>query len=70
MMKYYFYDYEDNNGRHEVHTEACDKLPSVENRTYIGQFSNCHAALDKASKDYPSKKFDGCFWCSRECHKG
>lgn len=67
---YYFYNYTDEHGYHEVHTEDCSFLPSVGNRTYIGQFSNCSSAIMNASIRYPGKKFDGCFYCCHECHRG
>lgn len=70
MKHYYFYNYTDNKGNHEVHAESCSYLPVPANRTYIGYFSDCKEAIKKAKTDYPSRGFDGCFWCSRDCHKG
>lgn len=71
MLKhYYFNDKVDDNYRHEVHTKECLYLPAVENRTYIGYESSCKEAINLANAKHPSKDFDGCFWCSRACHKG
>ena len=70
MKEDYFYNYEDEHGYHEIHNEDCMYLPSPENRTYIGSYSDCSSAFMNASIRYPDKKFDGCFFCCRECHKG
>lgn len=67
---YYFYNYTDENGRHEVHTKDCTYLPNTANKTYIGYESSCQSALATAARDYPGKRFDGCFFCSRPCHRG
>ena len=55
------------NGDHEVHSEDCNRLPIPENRLDLGVFSNCREAVNKAKLTYP--KADGCFYCSKECHK-
>lgn len=70
MTRYYFYDYKDKNGNHEVHEYSCSFLPSIENRTFIGNFSSCHAAIRDAENKYPSLSFDGCYFCSEPCHHG
>lgn len=70
MESYYFNDNTDNNGYHEVHTASCSFLPSIQNRTYIGVFSNCSDAIKEAKAKYPHKTFDGCYYCCRACHKG
>lgn len=69
-MRYYFYDYTDKKGNHEVHTVTCSFLPSPENRTYLGDFSSCQAAIQSAKSDFPLRSFDGCYFCSKPCHKG
>ena len=69
-MRYYFYDQKDKNGNHEVHTVNCSFLPSPENRTYIGDFSSCKAAIRSAESTYSLRSFDGCFYCSKACHNG
>lgn len=67
---YYFNNYTDSNGKHEIHTSSCSFLPSVENRTYIGVFASCESAMKAAKEQYPQKHFDGCYFCCRECHRG
>lgn len=70
MNRYYFYNYADSKGNHEVHKDTCSYLPLNSNCTYIGYFSSCHDAIKEAKKKYPSKSFDGCYWCCNPCHKG
>lgn len=70
MEFYYFNKNTDDKGRHEVHTEKCSHQPYPYNRTFIGYCSDCKEAIKRAENDYPSKSFDGCFWCSYDCHKG
>lgn len=70
MITYYFNDTADDKGRHEVHERTCSYIPSFNNRTEIGVYSNCREAIAAASASYPWKTFDGCYWCCRECHKG
>lgn len=67
---YYFYNYVDSKGNHEVHTGDCSYLPAVENRTYIGLYNSCSDAISAAKKQYPLKSFDGCYFCCTSCHKG
>jgi hypothetical protein len=64
MSKYYVNDNAQPTGEHEVHTQNCMYLP--ENRTYIGEYSNCHDALNKARTIYTN--VDGCSYCSPACH--
>ena len=70
-MSYYIYNKNvDNNGRHEVHTTNCSYLPAAENRVSIGSHSYCKSAISYAKTLYPSKTFDGCYYCSTACNKG
>jgi len=66
MTTYYVNKQAQANGDHEVHTSDCPYLPSVQNRLYLGQFSNCHEAVREAKKHYPQS--NGCYYCSKECH--
>lgn len=68
MKKYYVNDKAQSNGDHEVHDEYCRYLPAVQNRTYLGEFSNCHNAVREAKKHY--SQVNGCYYCSRPCHTG
>ena len=67
---YYFNIHEDNKGNHEVHVESCDYLPKIENRKLIGYRQDCKTAIHDAQIAYPNYKFDGCYYCCRDCHKG
>lgn len=55
-------------GEHEVHKEGCVFMPDIENRIFLGYFTDAKAACMKA-KEYFSK-VDGCFYCAEEAHKG
>ncbi|KYP14144.1 hypothetical protein [Flavihumibacter sp. CACIAM 22H1] len=66
MKKYYVNEKEQDNGDHEVHHEDCIYLPAAQNRSYLGQFSNCAEAVKEARKLY--KQVNGCKTCSNQCH--
>ena len=66
MTIYYVNKQAQRNGDHEVHKADCFKLPSEENRQYLGLFTSCHEAVQEAKKYYT--KSNGCIHCSRECH--
>lgn len=70
MPFYYFNNDVDDHYRHEVHEENCSYIPNILNRTLIGLEPSCSAAIKRANNAYPTKEFDGCYWCCRECHKG
>ncbi|MGV8911200.1 MAG: hypothetical protein ACOH14_01170 [Rhodoglobus sp.] len=55
-------------GDHEVHDLASTRgcLPSVENRTDLGEFASCREAVEAAKSQY--SKVNGCFWCAIACH--
>jgi hypothetical protein len=65
-MKYYVNKNAQPNGDHEVHSENCRYLPNVENRKYLGEFSNCADAVKEAKKTYSQS--NGCKTCSISCH--
>lgn len=66
MYKYYVNKNAQSNGDNEVHKKGCSYLPKVENRIYLGQFSNCSAAVSAARSHY--SQANGCYYCSNECH--
>ncbi|CAL2078877.1 hypothetical protein [Tenacibaculum sp. 190524A05c] len=66
MAKYYVNKNAQENGDHEVHKFGCFWLPKVENRIYLGNFTNCKDAVKEAKKHY--NKVNGCYHCSRACH--
>ena len=71
MIKHYFFNINlDKNGNHEIHTESCKYLEPINNRTYIGYFTNCETAIKEAKIKFAKSNFDGCYWCSRDCHNG
>ncbi|MDN3695689.1 hypothetical protein QWZ06_27400 [Chryseobacterium tructae] len=66
MKKYYVNKNAQSNGDHEVHNENCYRLPTIDNRKYLGTFSSCKEAVKEAKKDYPQS--NGCYYCSQDCH--
>ena len=68
MKKYYVNKNAQTNGDHEVHDQYCNFLPKVENRIYLGEFSNCSSAVSKAKEYY--SKVNGCYYCCNDCHTG
>ena len=70
MSQYIFNKNVDNNGNHEVHTNSCSYLPAEENRVPLGFHLNCTSAISTAKTLYPGSSFDGCYYCSKACHKG
>ena len=68
MPYYYVNTGKDKDGHNEVHVEGCSWLPSVLNRDYLGNYSNCRPAVTEAiSRGYNA---NGCFHCSKPCHTG
>lgn len=67
---YYFNKNVDNRGYHEVHIESCSFIPSVLNREYIGYEDNCKKAIERVKLKTGKYNFDGCFYCSEDCHTG
>lgn len=66
MKNYYVNQNAQPNGDHEVHTQDCRYLPSVGNRKYLGQYSDCKPAVAEAKKTY--SKSNGCKTCCSSCH--
>ncbi len=66
MKKYYVNKRAQSNGDHEVHHADCPYLPNLENRSYLGEFSNCKDAVREAERTYSTA--DGCKTCSPSCH--
>lgn len=65
-MRYYVNKNAQGDGFHEVHTVSCAWLPDIENRIYLGDFSNGKDAV-KVAKQYYSN-VDGCYYCNPEAH--
>lgn len=56
---------------YEIHDEdSCTRLPLLENRIFLGYFSECHGAMRDAKTKYPdmASKIDGCCYCCPDCH--
>ncbi len=66
MSLYYVNTNPQKNGDHEVHRYDCQYLPSILNRKYLGEFSNCKDAVTEAKKTY--RQSNGCKTCSQDCH--
>lgn len=66
MAYYYVNKNARTDGHHEVHKLDCSHLPLLENRIYLGDFTNCTSAVSEAKKTY--EKVNGCFYCSNACH--
>lgn len=58
-----------NGNNNEVHVDNCSTNPHPSNLIYLGFFSNCREAVQAARSPYPTTA-DGCYYCTRECHKG
>lgn len=71
-MHYYLNTNEQTSGDYEVHCETCKFMPDIDNRLYLGYFSNCADAVAraKALRPYLSKHINGCWFCCRPCNKG
>lgn len=67
MDSYYVNKNAQPNGDHEVHKSSCNRLPELQHRMYLGQFSTCEEAVREAKKTYPTA--DGCYYCIPTCHK-
>ena len=66
MANYYVNRRQEPNDDHEVHRFDCARLPDPGNRVYLGDFTNCYAAVRKAKEHYDQS--NGCDYCSRHCH--
>ena len=66
MARYYVNKNAQKNGDHEVHKLGCDYMPKEENRIYLGDYTHCTYAVNKA-KDYYNQ-VNGCYYCSNACH--
>ncbi|WP_313346891.1 hypothetical protein [Sedimentibacter sp.] len=53
---------------HEVHTEEHANELNILSKKYLGFYSNCFDAVDKAKETYSDA--DGCKTCCSLCHKG
>lgn len=70
MSSYYLNKKTDTNpgNNNEIHVEGCKRMPSIENRVYLGVFNNGVEAKNYA-KSIGYSKADGCYLCSPEAHE-
>lgn len=66
MSKYYVNTKAQANGDHEVHKDGCSRMPLASNRHYLGEFSSCRQAVEKAKQYFSTS--DGCYYCCKSCH--
>ena len=66
LYSYYVNDNTQTNGDHEVHREDCWYLPLIVSKTYLGLYSGCSGAVQKAQTIYTQA--NGCAFCSPLCH--
>ena len=66
MTSYYVNDNAQANGDHEVHIPTCSHFAQIKSKTYLGEFSNCRDAVNKAKQTY--RQSNGCYYCSNACH--
>jgi hypothetical protein len=70
-MSYYILNKnQQSTGEHEVHNRdvANGCLPYPSNQILLGNFSNCHDAVQYARRQYPGNTIDGCYYCANACH--
>lgn len=66
MAHYYVNRNAQDNGDHEVHVRGCAFMPDEHNRIYLGDFGNCHTAVQEARRHYD--QVNGCYYCAHDCH--
>ena len=70
-MQDYIYNKSKLDGKyHEVHATKCIHLPRIENQVSLGWHSDCKSAISEAERETGDHDFDGCAFCSLDCHKG
>lgn len=51
MMQHWYVEKEPNaRSNFEIHRDGCNRLPSVEKRTYLGMFRDCRGAVERAGR--------------------
>jgi hypothetical protein len=68
LMPTYYLDKRKNSlGIYELHEETCSRMPEAAHAVYIGNFSNCKAAMATAAMSY--SPVAGCARCSPDCKR-
>jgi len=68
MASYYVNRNAQTNGDHEVHVANCSWFPAPENIVYLGEFTHCQPAVEKAKEYYA--QVNGCAYCCPFCNTG
>jgi hypothetical protein len=65
MRKYCLDKNTNDDGNHNVHTDSCGFLPSLDNQINLGFHDTSEKAIDNAKKLYPevADKIQGCQFC-------
>ena len=67
MERYYVNTNAQSTGEHEVHKDGCHKMPELQNRIYLGYFSDAKEAVSEARRYFSN--VDGCYYCASEAHR-
>ena len=67
MARYYVNTNAQSTGEHEVHKDGCHRMPELQNRIYLGYFSDAKEAVREARRYFSN--VDGCYYCASEAHK-
>ena len=66
-MAYYYVNDRPREGHYEVHEQGCYWLGIADETTFLGSFSSCQGAVEKAIW-LGYHEVDGCKRCSPQCH--
>lgn len=67
MERYYVNTNAQSTGEHEVHKDGCHRMPELQNRIYLGYFSDAKEAVSEARRYFSN--VDGCYYCASEAHR-
>lgn len=70
-MYYYINKNQQPSGDFEVHrSTGCPHPAAQENRISLGNWDNCHQAVQEAKRRFSGQKshINGCYWCCNPCH--
>ena len=67
MERYYVNTNAQSTGEHEVHKDGCHRMPELQNRIYLGYFSDAKEAVSEARRYFSN--VDGCYYCESEAHR-
>ena len=66
ISKYYLCLVPNEHGLYEVHKDHCPRLCRGMEALYLGEYEDCHGAVEKARAI--SDMVIGCSWFAFECH--